>query len=547
MKFFSQLFDAPVEIVIAHGRVVLAAFSLAAIAVDPTEPRDLAAYVVLALILYAAYAVTILATLHWRYIHNPAGWAIHTIDLAAVALLLLLTEGFSSPFLVFFTFALLAASLRWNWQGIAITMALLALIATVIALLNYGVSGQIAHIHQSVIRAAYLIATGTILAYASAHREHEKSRLAKLAQWTATIPAGDQAAAPLYSTLHQAADVLDASRALVTWETDDGQQSAALLQDGECKILDVSAPGSGLTVVPELAAVAFSRTQPDLDRINMVSGSVRAGEHALQGDLVSALKIEDFSSAPFQGATVSGRVFILGNIVPSDDHLPITRIVADHVGAELDRQVFIQRNAQGAAMRERAAIMRDLHDGLLQSLTAARTHLELVSADGARTRAQLQTARDLLRNEQQRLRQFVDAANAADNEAIALGTLRARVEETARLWGCTVSLTIDPRSAKIPRGTANQVSLMLAEAIANAVRHGKASKMQMTVACPNDCVTIEIRDDGRGFPQSATAGACALDTADLPRSLYSRVKELGGRMYALTSMSGSVLKFELPL
>jgi len=181
MRFFSQLFDEPAEIVIAHGRVVLTALSLAAITIDPTEPQQLAQYVATTLILYAAYSVAMLAALYWRFIHNLNGGLVHAIDLAVVALLLGLTEGFSSPFLVFFTFALLTASLRWDWQGIAVTMVVLVLIAGAVAVVDFANAGQLSSVNQSLIRAAYLVATGTILAYASAHREHERGRLTKLA------------------------------------------------------------------------------------------------------------------------------------------------------------------------------------------------------------------------------------------------------------------------------------------------------------------------------------------------------------------------------
>src|SRR5258708_1347133 len=95
MKFFGQLFDAPAEVVVAHGRVVLAAFSLAAITIDPTEPRNLAQFVAPTLILYAAYAVVLLAALHWRFVHNLNGVLIHAIDLTVVAMLLVLAASFT--------------------------------------------------------------------------------------------------------------------------------------------------------------------------------------------------------------------------------------------------------------------------------------------------------------------------------------------------------------------------------------------------------------------------------------------------------------------
>jgi len=51
--------------------------------------------------MYAAYAVVLLAALHRRFIHNLPVTLVHTIDLLVVTLLLILTDGFSSPFLVF--------------------------------------------------------------------------------------------------------------------------------------------------------------------------------------------------------------------------------------------------------------------------------------------------------------------------------------------------------------------------------------------------------------------------------------------------------------
>lgn len=546
MKFFGQLFDAPAEIVIAHGRVVLAAFSLAAITIDPSEPQRLVPFVSTTILLYAAYSVLILAALHWRIFANLNGAMIHALDLAIVALLLFLTQGFSSPFLVFFTFALLAASLRWDWQGIAVTMAVLILIAVILAAIDFLDDGKTSDVNQSLIRTAYLIATGTILAYASAHREHEHGRLLKLAHWPALASADDQSA-PLKEVLRQAAGVLEASRAVVVWEEQGGGSKAALWQAGQTQIIESSSGLPAIMVAPEVAHVAFSRTAPTLNRLNLINGSVRVVPKVLCGELVSRLRIRDFASAPFEGLAAKGRLFILGNIRPSDDHLPLTRILADRVGAELDRQIFQKRAAQGAAMRERAAIMRDLHDGLLQNLTAARTHLELLPSQGELAAADLQKVRELLRIEQRRIREFVDATQSADNEMIALGMLHPLAEETGRLWGCEIALTIRPETAMFPRKIFNQLSLMLAEGVANAVRHAEAGTVRVAVVSADNLLTLEMRDDGRGFPVHATTGPpLELLDADLPRSLNARVKELGGRMYGYTSLDGSVLRFELP-
>ena len=87
--------------------------------------------------------------------------------------------------------------------------------------------------HQTVIRGAYLIATGTILTYASAHREHERNRLAKLAHAPTAVSSGNMGA--LTETLKQAVAVMEASSALVVWEDDNRRFKAAVLEKREMR------------------------------------------------------------------------------------------------------------------------------------------------------------------------------------------------------------------------------------------------------------------------------------------------------------------------
>jgi signal transduction histidine kinase len=544
MRIFAQLFDAPAEIVIAHGRVVLGALSLVAITIDPTQPLSLVPLVAATLIMYTAYAVVLLAVLHRRLVNNVPVSVIHTIDLVVVTLLLVLTDGFSSPFLVFFTFALLAASLRWDWHGIAGTMVVLVLIAGLVALLDVA-DGQAPNLHQTLIRGGYLIATGTILVYASAHREHERNRLANLAQ-APVIASSRSAAVALNEVLKQAVKVLEASQALVVWQGPNGKYRTAILSNGTCEIVSDGADAPPVFVTTELEDLTFSRTLPDLDRINLPNGSARVVPNLLRGELVDRLGIADFSSAPFRGLSVAGRLFVLGNIRLSDDHLPITNIIAHRVSTELDRQIFVENATRDAAVREREAIMRDLHDSLLQGLTAARAHLDALPADVDRANNQLKTVRDLLRVEQRRVREFVTATLAKDSKSVKIAMLQPLVDESARLWGCNVRLMLHPPSATVPRQTLNQLSLMLAESVANAVRHGAARVVDIDVAQRDGDLRIEIRDDGCGFTGIASAsGPTEVSEEELPKSLRARLAELGGQLRAHTSLSGSVLQLRL--
>src|SRR5215211_4122187 len=93
--------------IIALGRVALAGAALFAIWLDPAQPTRHQELTYALLAGYTAYALVV------------AGLALgrHVLDLLVFAALMYLTEGPTSPFFVLLTFAMLSATLRWQWQG----------------------------------------------------------------------------------------------------------------------------------------------------------------------------------------------------------------------------------------------------------------------------------------------------------------------------------------------------------------------------------------------------------------------------------------------
>src|SRR5436189_167198 len=84
-------------------------------------------------------------------------------------LILSLTEGSVSPFLAFFTFTLLAATLRWDWPGVLATAIVLVvvLLAVSIQASSSPTVPEIADFdwNRAIIRAAFLMVAGAMLAY----------------------------------------------------------------------------------------------------------------------------------------------------------------------------------------------------------------------------------------------------------------------------------------------------------------------------------------------------------------------------------------------
>ena len=119
-----------VERLIATGRVVLATCSLLAVWLDSsTTPAQYRVATNVLLAAYVAYAVG-LAMVAWlgRAPSVRLGLVTHVVDLALFSLFVYLTERPASPFYTYFIFAMVGATLRWQWRG-ALWTALVALVA----------------------------------------------------------------------------------------------------------------------------------------------------------------------------------------------------------------------------------------------------------------------------------------------------------------------------------------------------------------------------------------------------------------------------------
>jgi signal transduction histidine kinase len=207
---------------------------------------------------------------------------------------------------------------------------------------------------------------------------------------------------------------------------------------------------------------------------------------------------------------------------------------------------------QRAAERERNRIARNVHDGVLQGLTAIALNLKTCSqrADSP-LREELDAARQLLVGEQRRVRALVDGTRLS--APIKQLTLAAAAEELiAELeaqWHCEIPLKVKPENAEVSPNVVEQLRLILAEAVANSIKHGQARRVTIDMDRSLQGLGVNIYDNGTGFP--ALSGIyehedlSALDVG--PRSILERVRELGGRVTLLTSSNGSQLRIHLPV
>ena len=228
---------------------------------------------------------------------------------------------------------------------------------------------------------------------------------------------------------------------------------------------------------------------------------------------------------------------------------------AQQVMADINRFFSKERLERAAMSDERVRLARDLHDGMLQSLSGAVLQLEalsrLIDEDPKAARKRLREIGDLIADEQRELRTWIEKlkptsrtsmASSADLNA-ALKSLCYRVELR---WGLQTTLTTGPGS--IPRLIGDEVYHLVQEAITNVARHARAQHVDVGVQITHDRVRVTVEDDGVGFPFRGKYDLAILVERGLgPKSLQERIAALGGELVLTSALSGSKLVMELPL
>ncbi len=197
-----------------------------------------------------------------------------------------------------------------------------------------------------------------------------------------------------------------------------------------------------------------------------------------------------------------------------------------------------RRIVEAGQEEERQRLARELHDGPLQTLYALRMQMARRGTDPRQHDAMVADISDHLRAVLETLRAPL----------LAPYGLADALQNLARAYP-TCAFTFDLSAAAeqaLPLQARNAVFRILQEALSNAVRHGQASHIEVSLRQQSGHVALTIADDGGGFdatipPQSrARTGHYGLI------GMRERVDVLGGTLVVTSSAAGTRLDIVLP-
>jgi signal transduction histidine kinase len=216
----------------------------------------------------------------------------------------------------------------------------------------------------------------------------------------------------------------------------------------------------------------------------------------------------------------------------------LLRRQVDRRTAQLERANRKREQAERAQVldEERLRIARDLHDDLGSSLTeitmlGGMTLAENGNARGDTVSQIVKKARDSVNA----LDVIVWAVNPKENSLQSLADYLASFADeflTASGIACRLNLPVSFPAVTLDGRTRHDLFLATKEALNNAVRHARATEVELSLALEQTTLTIGVRDNGAGFEKSAKTFGHGLG------NLQSRLEKLGGGCQIDTAPGG---------
>ncbi|WP_419197401.1 GAF domain-containing sensor histidine kinase [Mycolicibacterium phocaicum] len=192
-------------------------------------------------------------------------------------------------------------------------------------------------------------------------------------------------------------------------------------------------------------------------------------------------------------------------------------------------------------LADRDRIARDLHDHVIQRLFAVGLTLQ-----GAIPRAKSSDVQrritDCVDDLQEVITEIRTAIFDLHGSTASTTRLRQRLDAAVASFSSHelhTTVRYDGPLSVIEPDLADHAEAVVREAVSNAVRHGKASAVSVTVNVDND-LRIEVADNGQGLPDGITESGLA--------NLRRRAQDTGGDMTVEPGVdAGTVLRWWAPL
>jgi len=485
------------------------------------------------------------------------------VDLILLGVLIYLAP-FTVPVWFPFLFLSYAAGSRWGLSTTVPVTALLALIITLVDVVDRDTRGF--HLITWIAILGAMFASGAGLAFLGDRSQKFAAQNQFLSLITATMQVEQGLAESLRLFLEELARWFRAEQAfLVFRDTDLERIFLWRLRAGDSDRLTPDSfaleRADGFLLDDLDATICWNSLQGagsgfGWDRRN---GEVIKILPRLPGPTQTEFGIESLMTVTFdQNEKPAGRLFVVNgrrsNGPFKKEDLEWLQRVAKHVVPSLEN-VFLLRHLRARAIEaERSRISRDLHDGILQTLLSIEIQLDVlrrrVTAAPDHAESLLASLQRTVKNESAELRSFVtDLKPVRVQSADLVDLMRGFAARFRNESHLALDLLVDSAELRAPDRVCRELFQIYREALNNIKKHAKATHVVVKLSQDDSRLLLVVDDNGEGFSFAGKFTGDELDRLRLgPISIKERTRTVNGDLTVESNPGhGARLTIEIPL
>lgn len=550
---------------LATARVFLASSALLTAWMDPGEIRSIWGLPLLDFYVIHGIGITLLLRSRQRTT-LPFRLFVHGADVVWPAVISLFTTG-QSPFFLFFVFVIAAAAYRWGvWETVVTSVASVSLLWLESLGFQLGKIQNLDHWLERVhlptmgadasafepkrlfMHSIYLVVMGLLLGYLAEQQKKLRAEKDQTAKMLSMIRLDEGMAGTLSHIVGELLTLYGAPRALIASREGASQKVWVGVLERKNGMLELEWVDSGVggfqTYLGDTLSSSFYVSAIDkhgnreFDVLHLDAGGVlkldTSTSFAQRFSEIHAFRRVMGVSYSF-GPEISGRVFLLEPMVISntEEELQFLENLVRQIGPAIYNVYLLRRLRRKAGALERARLVRELHDGAVQSLIAVEMQVDVLRrthpmADGMAS--ELYRVQQLLREEVMKLRELMYQMKSSDMDARRLpGFLRDTVQRFQRETGITARFLMDGEEVSLPRTVCRELARIAQEALVNVRKHSGANLVMVQLVQRDGKWELIVEDDGTGFPFSGRFSQSELDAAGrAPGIIRERVRLIQG-------------------
>jgi signal transduction histidine kinase len=232
----------------------------------------------------------------------------------------------------------------------------------------------------------------------------------------------------------------------------------------------------------------------------------------------------------------------------SPDDQRLIEMLAAHAAVAIENARLAERGRELSIVEERNRLARELHDSVSQKLfglvLTAEAAATLLERDSSAAADQVARLLELAQEALTELRELIFELRPPSLEQEGLAaTLRKQVEMLRRVHGREIELRIAGAADCAPEAEAD-VLRVAQEALANALRHAGAERIELRMEARDGRLLVVVADDGAGFdPADPALRARRLGLT----SMEERARALGGTLAVVSRVGeGTTVTLEVP-